>query len=785
MSSVTAGSVRLAATLRAATATALRGGEIERSRILLAIALRAELAREEATLRDAVLRDGITPCTPILLPLVAVWEELAPPERVVGVKRIAQRTFAFVGLDASEPFPSHAKPTPADAQALVESTFFKKDAQRVEEDVAAGRGLLLPQAIGATSCDLVAALVQLLLAAPFAPGGFTADMLLALIAALRRATSAQPADDSVASSGAPLDWNAVAALSVRQLRRALREGLDDDFFYEVDEAAASCWRRARAARISAVLRGLRDAHSGASLDWLRSMETWTALRALLALPALTLPAAATLLLFEIQRPLLPICCNALLELKAFGWVPSHAGATAAFLHLNGSGRAGTARLPKDPARIRAVYSCLCQQSNFRLTRQAVVGNGASTPADIAYRERRGAYALQLPVRLAAAAAAEEMAHDISDVHSEDGEDSTIDDGTFIVATSADSPGTGAPPLSLASIVHEYLHHHELYPEAGCTPLVLALRPIDARTALSVSAALANGALPQQQRAGDGAGLRYVLDVPWSAAELEAGGLLLANDGAETSADDVSALTTLLQKLATEEEESGAAGPSLFGFGEQLESGLHLAAKCNCAAALSALLLHAGDSKSVPDAQGRHPLHAACAAGSTDAARILLSIGHDDLTVSDASGFSALALAASSGSSACVRLLLDHGASVVVSGMSPLEAAAGAGGLELVKLLLDHRAVLDAQDANTGRTALHAAARGGHLDVVRFLQDCGASLSLCDRTERLPHEVLPDSLGGEASWLIEAGKAAAKTAPRKTPPRPRAPSSSLMDALTLD
>ena len=39
------------------------------------------------------------------------------------------------------------------------------------------------------------------------------------------------------------------------------------------------------------------------------------------------------------------------------------GAAAAFLHLH-------ARLPADAALLRAVYSCLCQQHAFRITRQA-------------------------------------------------------------------------------------------------------------------------------------------------------------------------------------------------------------------------------------------------------------------------------------------------------------------------------------------------------------------------------------------------------------------------------
>ena len=67
-------------------------------------------------------------------------------------------------------------------------------------------------------------------------------MLLALLAALRVATRA--------AADAPLEWAAVALLSEQQLRHALRDGLADDFFYEADEAAEACWRRARAAPAS-------------------------------------------------------------------------------------------------------------------------------------------------------------------------------------------------------------------------------------------------------------------------------------------------------------------------------------------------------------------------------------------------------------------------------------------------------------------------------------------------------------------------------------------------------
>ena len=53
---------------------------------------------------------------------------------------------------------------------------------------------------------------------------------------------------------------------------------------------------------------------------------------------------------------------------------------AATLQLN-------ARMPKEHAKVRALYSCLCQQHAYRLTRHAVVGDGSKAPVDLALRER--------------------------------------------------------------------------------------------------------------------------------------------------------------------------------------------------------------------------------------------------------------------------------------------------------------------------------------------------------------------------------------------------------------
>ena len=778
------------------TAAALRGGEFERARIILAIAQRAEAKEEERRLR-AAFETTHSPETAaarvnLLSPLLELWSELAPQaQREASVGRLASRVFAFSSADdeqaaSTQPFPQHARPTTADAEELLQKSFFKRDAERARQDAAACKSLLLPELSGASSCDLVAVLVQLILGAPFAPAGFAADMLGALLGPLRHATG---------GGGMQLDWAAVASLSERQLRRALRQGLDEDFFYEADARASSCWRTARAKRIHAMLQALPSARGargggegvgvggvgigggGASLDWLRPMGTWAALRALLALPGVTLPVASALLLYELQRPLLPVCTNALLELRANGWVPPHAGAAAAFLHLH-------ARLPADAELIRAVYSTLCQQHAFRITRAAVVGKGGEgkpSPEDVAYRERRAAYAMVLPIRMcavgdgAAAGSGGGAADDGEETHDDDDDDDderikdVTDDASprtvpaalagssdgFVVAPDADSPAVGANssllPLELA--VRESLHHHQLYPSAGCTPLLVALRPLDTPTAKAAAAALAAGKLPLQQAAGEGAGMRYMLDVPWSRAELEAAAVLVGGE-------DEGTVGASLQELTRGGHTDGAAGSALFGFGPLLESGLHLAAKCDRPGALRSLIAHSNADVQTVDARGQTPLHAACASRAADACLALIGCGAE-LGTADAEGRSPLALAAAAGSLSCVTALLDAGAALdTASAVNPLELAAGAGAIDVCTLLLERGAAVDAQSAS-GRTALHAAARASHLQVAKLLVDRGAA-HLRDRTERLPHEHLSGAALHEGRWLVDAGKDAAKS-----------------------
>ena len=770
----------LATVLVAGTRDALRSGEFERARILLALALRAELRDEERRILSACAGGHQTASRQLLLRLLALWKELAPlAEYEASTSQFKGREFAYGASDLeaegqpAQPFPSWQKPGPDDAEALLAGSFFKRDAERAREDAAAGKSLMLSELSGTTSCDLLAVLVQLLLGAPFAPGGFAADMLRALLDSLR---------SEVGSAGV-LNWTQVASLGDRELRRALRRGLADDFFYEADPLAAKSWRRARAARIHSVLHALLSSNHGeASLDWLRPMETWAALRALLALPGVTLPVGSALLLHELQRPLLPMCTNALLEARACGWIPPHAGAAAAFLHLH-------ARLPADAVLLRTVYSCLCQHHAFRITRQAVVGTGAKastlSAADVAYRERRAAMALSCPVRLLRDGGAQPS----SEVESDDDDDD--DDGadaglqpqiasggeaqpTFLLAHTADSPGARAPELPLEDIVREALDHHQLFPANGCTPLVMALRPIDAASAKAAAHALSACSLPLQQRKGEGFGLRYILDVPWSASDIYTAAALLGGAPEEAAR----ALAEAKRAAGGEEDETTAAGPAYLGFGAHGESLVHLLAKTGRTGALQLLLAHvgAGDAAALVDLQGRSALHSAAAAGHASAVHALLDAGLQ-ATATDVAGHTPMASAAAAGSVECVKRLLAAGADVTSTSGAPglLELAAGAGAMDVCEVLLKTKADVNAQSAS-GRTALHAAARAGHLAVAKQLVDAGASLTLRDRTDRLAFEHLQDALArGEGQWLVSMSKLRSLRggAPAARPDRPSA------------
>lgn len=796
MSSTPSCGLDLAAALTTGTEQALRAGNYEAARILLAIALRADGDAENARIREAFQHGSAQLAQPILRRLVRLWDTLASREQYEGsLARHAIRRFAFeletaptdspiienplppapveVEADAAAastagnvnapaaadgsalaavgketPFPHWRMPKATDVDALLSGGLFKRDQERTSADAASGRSLLRPEAVGLSSCNLLAALVQLLLADPFSPAGFTPELFVAFLGCLRaeavvtyRSWDAPTTPEATEQATELLDWGAVASLSTSHVSLALREAAeDDDYFYDdTPKDAQQAWREARASRIVALLRRIREVHGRVTLDWLRPMETWAGLRALAVLPGVSLAAAATLLLFELQRPLFPLCWNALQEAKALGWVPPQASATAAFLHLH-------ERLPLDATVRRRLYRSLSQRHVFRLTRRAVVGDGEKGGVHEGMRHRRAMLTVHLYARsrsLGGGVGAEEDPA-----------------GALEVVEGPHSVTPSTPALPLRNLITECMQWYKLYPEAGVTPALAVLHPLDHRAARNAAAAFAAGTLPQQQEhKEDGYGLCYVVDVQWSADELLACALLVS----EPSDQDSGRLQRQLVQLqrGAHGAEYAGGGSLLFGFGSQLENGLHLAATANRPRALKILWEHAKPTGAAClDVRGRSALHSAALAGSAAAAQELLRLRVDP-RASDCDGVTPLAVAAAAGKAAVCQLLLEAAPDTVNLGdRRPLELAAASGALEAVRLLLARGAMIDAQPSS-GKTALHAAARAAQVETAHFLVDAGANVSLVDRSERLAFEVVPDEKAAEFVWLAEISKAMRK------------------------
>ena len=214
-------------------ALALGDGRLERARVLLSLALRAEMKAEEARIAHAICCGGNAHAgVPILAPVLGQWRALAPAaELEATVGKLATRRFAFddsmqlaaasvqpaspaVAVDGSlppcgEPFAGWKKPTAADVEALVNNSFFKKDSEAACNDATTGRGLLAPPAVGLSSCDLLAALVQLLLSDPFCPSGFTPEMLVVFLGCLRGGSGGATASGPAAARPPPSTSSAV------------------------------------------------------------------------------------------------------------------------------------------------------------------------------------------------------------------------------------------------------------------------------------------------------------------------------------------------------------------------------------------------------------------------------------------------------------------------------------------------------------------------------------------------------------------------------------------------
>ena len=145
---------------------ALTAGEYDRARMLLGLALRIDTRREARRVDAALGRcSAPPPCEPLLARLLQQWEALAPPEqREPSVRGWRERHFAFAGEEPPEqPYPQWAAPTVAQLEQHLASSLFSGAAKSERAT------LLAREARGATTCDLLAALVQLLMGAPFAP----------------------------------------------------------------------------------------------------------------------------------------------------------------------------------------------------------------------------------------------------------------------------------------------------------------------------------------------------------------------------------------------------------------------------------------------------------------------------------------------------------------------------------------------------------------------------------------------------------------------------------------
>ncbi|KAL1503374.1 hypothetical protein AB1Y20_011425 [Prymnesium parvum] len=778
--------------LLGATHGAIDRYDLERARMLLALAHRADRAAEASHVHSRLLSLAPPPASSVLSPLVDVWRERMPSRLYEAhAAPLAAHTPAYLSAppaaaaDAEEgpldqPYPQWAEPSSASVDALLGSSLFHADAEEARRAHAAAEGLLPAHARGSSSCDLLAALVQLSLAAPFSP--LAADLpLLALLGGLHLATTPP---DRRAQPAAPVQWDAVSRLDAAALRRALADGLADEYFYEPSRRAARAWRRGRARRLLRLLRALRERTGGCSLGWLRQMPTWQALQSLLRLPAVSAHAAAALLLFELRRPLFPLCVNALEEAKALGWVPPHASADAAFLHLH-------ARLPRDGAVRRAVYTCLCRHSVFRLTRRNVTGVDGGERVDVppAVRERRGQLVLQLLLRSAAPAeegGAEEQAEEQAEAE-EEAEEAAEEaeekvkgereeeeerlaarrelwrecDGLVVVPSVEACAADGVP---LRVQLEECMQWHQLYPETGATPLAVHLRALDAAAASAAVEALVERRLPFQSERADDGWLSFEVTVSWSHAQMLSCARLLGAHDDPAAAEEGEAAW----------EAPAAAGPLLFGFGGACENALHLLAKCDAAAALESLWRRAGGGELTPaqtqprrfpplDARGRSALHAAALAGSCRAAACLLSL-RAAADAADCRGDSPLHLACGAARAEVSALLLEAAPHAVelrnLEGSAPLEAAAGAGAAECVALLLRARACVDGTSRRR-RTALHAAARGGHLEVCRRLVEHGCDPLLKDLSERRASEMLPAAAMEEGRWLVELTRDALK------------------------
>ena len=357
---------------------------------------------------------------------------------------------------------------------------------------------------------------------------------------------------------------------------------------------------------------------------------------------------------------LPVCLNLLPELKALGWVPPSASADAAFLHMR-------CRLPRDARLAYALHSALRQSNCLRLHRHATSGVSAipeaapttaapasAAPASAAPPDER-APKESPEAEAAEAAAAAEAAEEVEEVEADivpvevrslrrvltlsltlrslpsqpDAAAVAAAAGAAVGAAAAAATaaaGRQASPeavqaakaareaaIAAAAAAVETMEVVAdergvplsgsllrcvqeaaawLYPGCGSTPALVTLRATDPAAAAARNVAVRAGALPLQAEAG----LRYAVEAHWGArVALRCAALLGATREAQAAEAEEQA----------EGVEEGAGGAWLFGFGPQLECGLHLAAKANRPEALAALWRDAiGSGMSPLELRGR-------------------------------------------------------------------------------------------------------------------------------------------------------------------------------------
>lgn len=196
-------------------------------------------------------------------------------------------------------------------------------------------------------------------------------------------------------------------------------------------------------------------------------------------------------------------------------------------------------------------------------------------------------------------------------------------------------------------------------------------------------------------------------------------------------------------------------------------------------ACARLLVEAGASLEVADANGATALQIAAAFGNKEVLEILAAKQKGGWTARDANGFTLLHHAARgpilpgyapeaqpalpaellAGCGETIALLIRHGAEVKSrdsAGLTPLHHAASTGNLPALKALLAAKADLRAVD-NAGATPLHWAANRGRAEAVAALVAAHAPLEIADAEGQTPlHMAVASGHLAATRVLLDAG-----------------------------